>query len=352
MLFFRGNLVDLSEKNCKGLPEGDLMGDAYREIEELRSKYFGADKKGVIQLRYPNGRLRKHKASRSNAAVYEPKKIFHLSLKSRDGQWQWSDRMADVNGINSHNYNKLKVSDPWLFYEKDLDLVWFIKSHCPQYKNGSVFFEDAEEVAEKEARETFGDIELKYMLSSRQSPLANDLNLLRDVASAFNIEGAPKMGKWELRNVLFEEVSSGEKRGDKYVNVDKLQVLTDNQAKMKAVSVVRKHMNMDVIKFNHKDNSWYIYSDDEWAVNLLKIRAIDKSNRVHILYDEIINKPQFKGKVFAELGISDFATKAEVKELGRPAVMSMCHQEGIEYEKKDTLDILVEKYCEKMGIKS
>ena len=120
MLFYRGELIDVSKG--KGKPEGDIAGDVYRQIEELRSKYFDKDKKGVISLRYPNGRLKKHEASRMNnrAAVYEPKKIFFVSLKSNDGQWQWSDQLASVNGINSHNYNKRKISDPTLFYEKDL----------------------------------------------------------------------------------------------------------------------------------------------------------------------------------------------------------------------------------------
>lgn len=353
MLYYNGNLLDVSAINCKNKPEGDVEGDTYRQIEELRSQHFAKDKKGVVQLRYPNGILKKHNnrgTSGKKTMTYEPKKIFFISLKSRDGMWQWSDRRADVNGVNTHNHNKFKVSDPWLFYEKDIDLIWFIQNHCPQTANGSVYFEDPEAVAQKESKEIFDDIELKYMLSAKRSPLANNLELLRSVAGAFDIEGSDRMGKFELRQHIFNVVSEGEKKNNKYINADKLQMLTDNEAKMKAIDVVRKHINMGVIKWYGKEKAWYVFDGDEPTDELLKIKAVDLSNKTNILFDKIVSDSMFKGKVYSELGLNDFQSKAEVKELGRPALISMCSQNNIPYESKDKLDDLVEKYCKKMGI--
>jgi len=353
MIYYNGELLNLTERNCKQKPEGDIEGDTYREIEAIRSKYFGEDKKGVVTLRYPNGIRKKHESdgrSGKQAMRYEPKKIFLLSLKSGDGLWQWSDKAAGLNSKYKRLGDKIKVSDPWMFYEDDIDLVWFLQKHCPQVKNGAVYFEDYEVLAEKQAKDTFGDIELKYMLSAKHSPLANDLKMLRSVASAFDIEDANKMGKWELRNVIYNAVSAGEKRNDKYVNAERLQLLTDNGAKMSAINTVRKYMNMDIIKWNSKEKAWWVYADDEWQAELLKIKATDISNKTHILFDKIASDSTFKGKVYSELGISNFQSKAEVKDLGRPAVFKMCNAEGIETTTKDTLDQLVEKYCEKLGI--
>lgn len=340
MIFYNETFVDY--KQGKG-QDDTIEGQVYREIEELRSQYFGKDKKGLVQLRYPNGVMKKNKSG-----LYEPKKPFFLQVRSTDGMWRWNDRMQG----KYKQSNRFKISDPWIFSEDQIDLVWFLKNHCPEVKARMVHFEDPEEVAKKAAETKFSDIDLNFILYSKKSPISTDTNALRSVAEVFGVKDANTMGIWELRKAVYDEVSLGEKTKNKYVNIAKLEELTDNDSKMRAAQIVRKHINMGVLRFKSSDNTWYIHDGEEWGTPLLKINVVDRPNKEHVLLNEMLEKSSFKGKVYAELGIDMYETKADVKELGRPALISLCSQEGIEYDKKETLDDLVEKYCKHKGIKS
>ena len=156
MIFKLGVLVDWKKANAEDSTEEARIA---REIKALRYEYFDKDKKGFCQLRYPNGIRKKNQSGH-----YEPKKNFLLDLKSVDGVWRWSDRLPSDGKFSYANGNHFKVTDPWLFYEKDVELIWFLKNHCPQVLSKKVYFEDFEAVAEKEAKSLMADVDLKYII--------------------------------------------------------------------------------------------------------------------------------------------------------------------------------------------
>lgn len=339
MIFNRGEHVDL--KN----PQTDLAKETSRTITEFASNFFGKDKKGFCQLRYPNGVRVKNKSG-----MYEPKKIFFLDLVSFDGVWRWCDTMPRGGQFKYKNGNHFKVSDPYLFYEKDKELVWFLKTHCPQFASGKVYFEDFEAEAEKEAKERIMDVDIKFTIFSGKSTVGNNIPLLRDVADVFGVEDVNTLGRYELKNKLFDAVVAGENVNSKYVNFEIFEELTDNEAKMKAASTIRKAIKTKQLVFNNREKAWYTHSGDTFLEQILKLKPNDVPEKENVLLNRVLNDKQFKGMVYSELGIVGYESKAEVRDLGFPALKKICKDEKIVIDKGDNMDVVVDKYCERFEI--
>ena len=342
MIFYNGQFVDWQ------VADDEQSQEIRRTITEIKKNNFGEDKKGFCQLRYPNGIRVKNKSG-----LYEPKKKFFLDLVSYDGKWRWSPSMPRNGRFTYKNGNHFGIEDPYMFYEDDAELVWFLQNHCPQVKSGKVYFEDFDEVAKKEANELTENIDIQYAIYSNKSPIAKNLGLLRDVADAFGVEGVKKLTKFELKNALYKSIVEGEKANSKYVNLKKFEELTDNEAKMRAAQIVRKAINNGELKFKKADNTWYSYAGGEYLEPLLKVKLNEYADRQHILLDKVVEDKSFKGKVYAELGVSDFKTRAEVEEVDYHTLLKMCSDEGISLAKDEKKkDVLVEKYCSHLEIES
>lgn len=342
MIFYNGQLFEWKTDPSEEAKE------ISRTITELESEHFGEDKKGFCQLRYPNGVRVKNKSG-----LYEPKKQFFLDLVSFDGKWRWSPTMPRNGRFQYKNGNHFKIEDPYLFYKKDIELIWFLKTHCPQFKSGRVYFEDFEEKAKKEANERIENIDIQFAIYSNKSPIAKKLGLLREVADVFGVEGVKKLTRTELKNALYSTIITGEKTKSKYISLKRFEELTDNDAKMRAAGIIRKAIHNGELVFKKSDNTWYTYSDGDYIEALLKLKLSEYSNREHILLEKVLDDKSFKGKVYSELGVSDFTTRAEVEELDYPILLKMCGEEGITLEKGEKKkEDLVKKYCSHLEIES
>lgn len=341
MIFYNGELVDYKNGSDKTSVE------IRKTIAEFTANNFGEDKKGFCQLRYPNG-----VRVRNKSGAYEPKKIFFIDLVSHDGMWRWSDRIPRNGKFRYQNGNHFKVEDDYRFFEKDAELVWFLKTHCPQLKSGKIYFEDFEETAKKEADSRIQDIDIKYAIYSNKSPLSKNLGLLRSVADIFGVEGVKKLTKSELKNELFDAIVAGEKQGSKYVNLKKFEEITDNGAKLKAAGIVRKAIHNDEIKYKKTDKAWYSYSEGEYLEPLMQLKSNEVPNKEHIFLGKVVEDKVFRSKVYAELGVSGYDTRAEVAELDYQALLKMCNDEGIVLDGGKQKETLVKKYCDHMDIKS
>lgn len=340
MIFYNGNLVDW--KNDRD----ELSNDIRRTITEFKSKHFGEDKKGFCQIRYPNGIRVKNQSG-----YYEPKKAFFLDLVSSDGIWRWSDRVPRNGRFSYPNGNHFKVEDSFHFTEENAELAWFLEAHSPQFKSGKVYFEDFEVAAEKEAKKRIEDVEISYAIYSHKSPVANKIGLLRDVADIFGVENVKKLTKHELKNSLFDAIKQGEKNGSKYVNLKKFEEITDSEAKLRAARIVRKAIHNDELKYKHSDKTWYSCDNGNYIEPLLKLKPNETANKEEVLLEKVLDDKTFKGKVYAELGVSDYTTRSEVEELGYNALIKMCSDEGIVLKDKK-METAVAEYCNKMGIDS
>lgn len=345
MIFYNGALVDWKNENCD-YPDTDTVSKIRTTITEIKKNNFSEDKKGFCQLRYPNGVRVKNKSG-----LYEPKKKFFLDLVSYDGKWRWSPSMPRNGRFSYKNGNHYKVEDSEWFYEKDLELIWFLQTHCPQVKNGKVYFEDFDKKAGEEIKKMTENIDIQYAIFSEKSPVAKKMKLLRDVADAFGVEGVNKLTRNELKTALYNAVVEGEKNNSKYVNLKKFEELTDNEAKMKATQNIRKAINNDELKFKKADNTWYIYNDGEYIEPMLKLKLNEYKDRDHLLLEKVLGDKKFKSKVYAELGIEP-ETRAEVEELDFHVLKKMCGDEEIAIEKSDRKEDLVSKYCSHLEIES
>jgi hypothetical protein len=346
MIFYNGALVDWKNKNCD-YPDTDTVSKIRKTITEIKENNFSEDKKGFCQLRYPNGVRVKNKSG-----LYEPKKKFFLDLVSYDGKWRWSPSMPRNGRFSYKNGNHYKVEDSEWFYEKDLELIWFLQTHCPQVKSGKVYFEDFDKKAGEEIDKMTENIDIQHAIFSGRSPVAKDLKLLRDVADAFEVADVKKLTKNELKMQLYESIVRGEKNNSKYVNLKKFEELTDNNAKMRATQIIRKAIHNDELKFKKADNTWYIHNAGEYIEPMLKIKVTDYQDREHILLDKVLEDNSFKGKIYSELGVG-IETRADVEGLDFHVLKKMCgDEEGIAVEKSDRKDDLVKKYCSHFEIKS
>lgn len=315
------------------------------EITEIKNKYFGEDKKGMVKLLYPRGEPKPE-----HAGVYEQLKIFSIPLQSADGEWRWSaskmtqKTKANPKGFTDHHY---EVRHQHIFTEKDVEFIWFLLNRS-SVLNRYVFIEDLEAKAEKKVKELASDADITFMLMGKNSPIGKDEQLLRQVASIFGIRDTQKMQINELKMAILEAVRAGEKAKDKFVNYEKFEEITSGANARKAAFVARTAINDKVV--GYKDRAWYLMSGSSFDEKIMELKQAEVQYRDQVFIQEVVNNPNVRDRLFTVMGENEGQTCAELRELGRPALQSKLHKLTGILNKDGKKEEILKQVCDELKI--
>ena len=343
MLFRLNKPVDVDN------PQDSITKKVSDEIQEIKNTYFNKENTmGFVTLVYPRG-----EPDFGNAeyrAVWGVLKKFPIETKSIDNVWRWSGGAPYVDDRGKMIYKEpaVFVMHRTIIEEDRADWLWFLLNHSSAMKSGRVYLEDLEAEAKEENEEFALDADIRSDIFGKRSPIAKDHALIKNIADTFGVLEIEKKGIEVIKNELYNMLLEGEQRGDRFVNFDKFEELTDGSTKRKAGQEARNCLRDGIVKF--KDKAWFLMDGYDYAELLTKVKPADIPFKEEVFVEEMINNKNVRARVYDSLGIEDFINAEDLRELDRNTLMRKAKDLGLETKSNDTKEALIEKICEKNGV--
>jgi hypothetical protein len=242
------------------------------------------------------------------------------------------------------------VRDPYTIQAKDIEFLWFLLFQSAALKARRIYIEDMEADAEVVAKERASDVDVRYLIYGKTSPIAQDREVFKQVGSVFGVKDINRLGFMQLKNVIYGLVTEGEKRGNRFINFDVFEKLVNGHNARRVSFIIREAINDGSIRFNPKDYKWYFAIGGELTEELMSIKLKDVPHKEELLIEAVLSDGALKGAIFSALGRSDFESADELREYDRKVLFSMSNRYGVELTNKDTKEQIVEKLCEKLGM--
>lgn len=298
MIYFLNELVNW------GNPKTAVELEFAKGISELRSKYFGEDKPNVIKLEDPKGRRVTNKSG-----YYEPFKIFPLELiGGAQAEYRYTSRLPslDKNGKPEFGGERKHVRHILELKKDDVELAYFLLKYNRQVLSGRIKMIDDEAVAEGIATKASDDLDLKFYIYSKNSPIAETPDVLKSVAIAFGINDVKSLGVNQIKNRIYEAVTAGNKSGDRFVNTQIFMGLVSDEDKREITHVLYDAITHKDLVYSTKDFSWHFSAGGEIGEAIFTVAGKDAGNAIQILINACINKKELRKTVFAFLGKQNF----------------------------------------------
>lgn len=343
MIYYNGEFVDYRDNNNKGELESKLRS----EIHDIDQKYFGKTAQGFAIVRFPKGKRIQDEVT----GTWYPVKPFPTFHKSADRMWIFSrTKKTSINGRENYGDAFTIIRDPYKITKKDIEFLWFLLNHSSDVKAGLLQIEDKEAMATKEAKEFSSDVDIRYLIYGKTSPIGRNEELFRKIASVFGIKDVERHGFNQLKNIVYGIVSEGENSGSRFINFDVFEKLVNGHQRLRLSFIIREAISDGSIKFNQKDYKWYFASGGELIEPLFTVSLKDLQHKEELLIEAAILDLSLKGAILSALGRADFENVDELREFNKQTLMSMTSRYGLDVTNKDNVESLVEKICGKFGI--
>lgn len=341
MLYYNGELLDWQ----KG--ESEIEIDVRMKMNDLDNKFFGKNAPGYAIIRYPRGTPRKNESG-----YYEPSKPYILDHKSFDGMMVYTKhkKVKGKDGEEVYLDKYTVIKDGYRIQAHDKEFLFFVLHYSSSYRAKRIYVEDYEAQAEQANKAMSEDIDIRYTLFSKQSPVSKDRELIKKVAIILGVENAERKGFEQLKNNIYSMVSEGEKNKNRFVNYEKFDKLVNGERARRVSYIVRSAINDGTLKFNPKTYKWCFASGSEFGEELFSVKVQDLQFKEELLVEAAMNDGALKGAIFSGLGREDYESDNELREYDRKVLMNMGNRYGLTFATKDTKEEIVKKLCEHLNI--
>jgi len=348
MIYYNGEFVNYKEPKLDTSGQGEAVR---KQMDDINARFFNPKSAGFAIIRYPKGA---RKLDPVTGTPYPPKP-FAVSNRSQDRMWVYSKvrPTLDAKGNQTFIEPNTYVRDPYMCRANDTDkeFLWFLINHSSAVRAKILFVEDLEEEARKEARKNADDIDVKFIIYGKQSPVSRDEQLLRDVALALGIQDVQKKGIYQVKNALYGIVTEGERTNNKFVNFDIFDKLVNGRKSLKTATTIRSAIGDGTLKFNKSDYTWYLAQAGDLIDAVMKVAFADIAHKEDKLIDAALKDDTIRATIFGALGLPEFDSVEELKEFRIQALQTMCKTMEIATTPTDKKDDLIKKICDKRGIK-
>lgn len=336
MIYYNHNLVDYKKQRT------DEEKKVYREITEIKNKYFADNTMGKMVLLYPKG------ARKEADNGWTQLKKFMLPLRGRDGSWRYSQNIRNVEKKNNQGYadhHKPIINETALTI-KDIELIWFLK-HASSALGKYLFFEDLEEDAKHEVEEMASDVDIRFMIMSPRSPIAKNEKRMREVASVFGVENVEKIGINQIKKELYDTIKNGEEYGDTFTNFETFDKLVSGETARKAAHIARRAIESNVV--GYKTNAWWIMSGRNHEERLISVPAKDGNVRDQVFIQAVVENDNVRSRVFAVMGEDENVTLEDLRAIDRPQLQKRAKELTGQFLNSKKEEIIAE-LCKHYGI--
>lgn len=343
MIYYDGELVDYTNKKCD-TPEAVLVRE---QMAELHNKFFEKNAPGYAIIRFPKGARKKDEVT-GNWYHPKPFPVFH---KSADRMWVYArSKKTVIKDKETYGDAFTVIRDPHMIQKKDIEFLWFLVYHSSDVKHKLLIVENLEEKAKKEANDIASDVDIRFMIYGKSSPIASNDALFREIGTIFDIKEAKRMGINQLKNAIYSAVSEGEKTKNRFINFEVFERLTNGKKSLRTSLIVREAINDGSVKFNTKDYKWYLASGQEFVEPILSVKLENLSHKEELLIEAALSDGSVKGAIFSALGRADYESCEELREFSKQQLMGMASRYECDVQNTDTGEKLVEKICSKIGL--
>lgn len=337
MIYYLNQLVNYKLPEAQGTEK-----KVAKEIEDIREEYFADGKVGVYKVEYPEGR-----PEVNVTGMIEPRKLYTLFYEGgRQGEWRYTGQLPSISregGLNFTDnykqfYHKLELK------EDDIELVWFIKNHCRDLKAGLLVEIDDEARAEKEAVKIQEDVDLRFYLYGNQSPLKGKDDMIQEIAIAFNIDGANRLGIAQVKNKLYDAIRNGNATNHKFVNTEVFMELINSREKREVAKIIFDAVASGDIAYSTKDYAWHLMEGGQFGEAIYSVAGKDAPNATQILINACIDDVNIRTAIYGFLGINEYKSADELRALNIGQLRQVC--KGVcTIGRDDNKESIIEKYC-------
>jgi len=305
MIYRNDVLIDWSKGD--GLSRDEKL--VREEIIEIRNQYFADGTEKRVRILYPKGEI-----SDGSNLGYERPRMFQVPLNSADGQWRWSaNRMTNKGYVDHHR--SIRHGD--ILHEKDVEFLWFLKNRSA-VMNKYVFIEDKEADAKGQVDEIATDADIRFMIMGSKSPIAKNDGLLREVADIFGVRGVETMQPNQVKVALLDALKDGQSVGDKFVNYERFDALTDGDTVRRVAHTARRAIADRIV--GYKDSAWWVMAGRNYEEKLMTLKSSERQFRDQVFIDEVGSNPSLRDRLFSAMGEEEEITMDVLRELDRPAL--------------------------------
>jgi len=341
MLYYNGELVDWQ----KGKKE--IEANVRVQMNDIYERFFGDNAPGYAIVRYPKGTRKKNVSG-----YYEPVKPYIVDHYSADNLWVFTRyrKRQDKEGREDYVDKFTVIKDPYVIQKKDIEFLWFLMHQSASLKARKIYIEDKEAIAEETAKQMASDVDIKYLIYGKTSPISNDKETFKQVATVYGIKDVNRLGFLQLKNIIYGLVSEGEKNGNRFINFATFEKLVNGHTARRISFIVRGAVNDGSLRFNPKDYKWYFSIGGDYTEELLQLKLKDVPHKEELLIEAALSDGALKGAIFSALGRQDFESDDELREYERKVLIQMGNRYGIETSSKDTKEQMVEKLCKHLNL--
>jgi hypothetical protein len=205
--------------------------------------------------------------------------------------WTYTkNRPNIIDGELKFTTRSIRIDDGVIFIDpvKDTDLAYYLIYISSLLKQGFKL-EDLEKEAEKTIIEISAESALVFYLTSEMSPLLENTNKLRDMASSWGIPNADTMGVNQLKLKLKDVVAKSE--ADYIVTKRGIKEFTDEIKSFDTItkfrSLLQKAIDRKIIGFNNQQNAWFWLdkSTGEFSEYIVPVMPIQLSQKNEVLFE-------------------------------------------------------------------
>lgn len=319
-------------------------------IEEIREKYYSKEvpeEKRVVKFFDPQGIRIKNVSG-----YYEPRKPFPLKFVGGRGEWRYSPVMpgVDANGNPIFTESCKIFSEVEYVRENDIELAYFLLNHNPSVKSGRITIVDDEADAQKKVDSFSDDLDLRFHLYSKNSPVANDKTLLEDIAVTFGVKDVESLGIAQLKNRIYDVVILGDRTGNRFINTKEFMNLIDNDGKRRVAQIIYRAVKNGDLQYSPKTYGFHFVEGGKLGEKIVDIAGKDSSSAVMILINECSENHKVRSDIYGYLGIKEDKVVDSYRDKGIQELKKIAKEKELQFNwttiKKEEL---IKLLCEAEG---
>jgi len=293
MIYVNSERVDLSDTS-QSYKFKDIVSEYYDTVTRLKERH---GKTLTLKTRQPN---RKDKVT-GNIRPYKPYSFPYKTVvgtrNTGEQVWIYSKSGAQIeNGVVKPNESHFQILKGNLHVdlEEDPDFAFFLTKHNA-VKRGILQIYDPQAINDSVAEKRIQEAKFNNLIYSPTSVLFEDISKLRLIAKKWGIENVEKRSTNELRNNLYDVVTSGEvlkQRDASSRGVAEFLDDVDDGDALNVADVMQTAIDRKVLYLDRETSEWKLLVNKEhMPVSIMMVNSQDHHRARQVLLDYLMNNP-------------------------------------------------------------
>jgi hypothetical protein len=223
-----------------------------------------------------------------------PAKAVVLNENGESETWIYTRSTPRKDGDNlifTERYFEIKEGSLSLDVNRDTEKIYFILNKSGLLNQGSWKLENLLKDDTDYVAKIAEDVDVKFYLTSPNSPIYNDHNKLRTLAASWGIGNSEKMYPDTLRKELYIKVMASQKNysNTRRGTVEFVVEVNGDDPFSEYRSIIQLAVDNKIIGFNDREKSWYFLNiqTGEFAEHIVNVSPVMLLQKNQILFEYV-----------------------------------------------------------------